>query len=33
MADTGATYTYPDTDVLQGVRYYYSLEEIAASGA
>jgi hypothetical protein len=28
----GAKYSYPDTDVLRGVRYYYSLEEIAASG-
>ena len=29
---TGAKYSYADTGVVKGVRYYYSLEEIAASG-
>jgi hypothetical protein len=29
---SGADYSHPDTDVLKGVRYYYSLEEISASG-
>jgi hypothetical protein len=29
---TGAKYSYADTDVVKGVRYYYSLEEIAPSG-
>ncbi len=29
---TGAKYSYRDTDVVPGVRYYYSLEKIAASG-
>ena len=29
---TGAKYSYTDTDVVPGVRYYYSLEEIDSSG-
>lgn len=29
---TGAVYSYLDTDVMPGVRYYYSLEKVAASG-
>ena len=29
---TGAKYSYSDTDVVKGVRHYYSLEVIAASG-
>jgi hypothetical protein len=29
---TGAKYSYLDTDVVPGVRYYYSLEKVAASG-
>jgi hypothetical protein len=29
---TGAKYSYPDTGVTKGVRYYYSLEEIPSSG-
>ena len=28
----GAVYSYPDTDIVSGVRYYYSLEEIASGG-
>jgi hypothetical protein len=28
---SGAKYSYADTSVVKGVRYYYSLEEIAAS--
>ena len=28
----GATYSYADTGVVRGKRYYYSLEEIASSG-
>jgi len=30
---TGAKYSYPDVDVVKGVRYYYSLEEIASGGS
>ena len=29
---TGAQYSYPDTDIVTGKRYYYSLEEIASGG-
>lgn len=30
---TGARYSYPDVDVVKGVHYYYSLEEIASGGS
>jgi hypothetical protein len=31
-ATTGANYSYTDTDVMRGVRYYYSLEELSSGG-